>query len=248
MQVNAIPYRVTPDGHVDHWLVAGPDDQDWVPEGGTLGNSLASTLPEPTYLETFTRPVEWEPPLQAGSEAHRWMYRRSLADHRLDLADTHAEPVLRRYWLYAEVLPGHRSNLALAVEAVGKVSLWAMAARSRVSTWKGAARRSGFDLLCPAMRVCFGCSWNFGPLSAVPGRVSCPLVWNLMRAAPGSTCRPTVSPDRRLGLEAVIGDFARIAMSTPGLIRSRCAGPRTTTGRPFWASTCVGRAEPPTWR
>lgn len=208
MQVNAIPYRVTPDGHVDHWLVAGPDDQNWMPEGGALGNCSSSAFPEPSYLETFTRPVEWEPPLQVGFEAHHWMYRRSLVDHRLDLADTRAEPVLRRYWLYAEVLPGHRSNLALAVEAVGKVSLWANGRKVKGEHLEGGSSSERFRFALPSHE---GTLRLFLELRAFvcgawPGFLSARLEPHVGSAR--INLPTTVSPDRRLGLEAIIGDFA----------------------------------------
>ncbi|MXZ42331.1 MAG: hypothetical protein F4Z18_11260 [Caldilineaceae bacterium SB0666_bin_21] len=208
MQVNAIPYRVTPDGYIDHWLVAGPADQDWMPEGGSLDNCSSSTHPEPSYLETFTRPVEWEPPLQVGSDSHRWMYRRSLADHRLDLADTHSEPVLRRYWLYAEVLPGHQSELALVVEAAGKVFLWANGREVEAECLEGggSAERLRFALprhegtlrLFLELRAFVCGAWS-GFLSACLD----PHVGSARINLPTA-----VNPERRLGLEAVIGDFA----------------------------------------
>ena len=208
MQVNAIPYRVTPDGYVDHWLVAGPADQDGMPEGGSLDTCSSPVLPEPSYLETFTRPVEWEPPLQVGSEAHRWMYRRSLADHRLDLADTRVEPVLRRYWLYAEVLPGHQSELALVVEAAGKVFLWANGREVEAECLEGGGSSERFRFALPrhdgTLRLflelrAFVCG-------AWPGFLSACLEPHVGSAR--INLPTTVDPERRLGLEAVIGDFA----------------------------------------
>ncbi len=208
MQVNAIPYRVTPDGYVDHWLVAGPADQDGMPEGGSLGNCSSADLPEPSYLETFTRPVEWEPPLQVGSEARRWMYRRSLADHRLDLADTRAEPILRRYWLYAEVLPGHQSELALVVEAAGKVFLWANGREVEAECLEGSGSSERFRFALPRHE---GTLRLFLELRAFvcgawPGFLSACLEPHVGRAR--INLPTTVDPERRLGLEAVISDFA----------------------------------------
>lgn len=206
MQVNTISYRVTPDGYVDHWLVAGPDDQNWMPEGESPISRPPSVLPAPAYLETFTRPVEWEPPLQVGSEIHRWTYRRCLADHRLDLADTHAAPILRRYWLYAEVLPGHLSEAALAVEAAGEVSLWANGAGIEAERLEARGSRERFRFALPrhegALRLflelrAFVCG-------AWPGFLSACLAPN---TGSGRISLPTaVNPERRLGLEAVIGD------------------------------------------
>ena len=208
MQVNAIPYRVTSDGYVDHWLVAGPADQNWMPDGGSPDNRSSSALPEPSYLETCTCPVEWEPPLQVGSEAYRWMYQCSLADHRLDLADTHAEPVLRRYWLYAEVLPGHQSELALVVEAAGKVFLWANGREVEAACLEEGGSSERFRFALPrhegTLRLflelrAFVCGAWSGFLSAClephvgSARINLPTA---------------VNPERRLGLEAVIGDFA----------------------------------------
>ncbi len=208
MKVNTIRYRVTPDGYIDHWLVSGPADQDWMPEGGSLDSRSSSALPEPSYVETFTRPVEWEPPLQVGSDSHRWMYRRSLADHRLDLADTHAEPVLRRYWLYAEVLPGHQSELALVVEAADKVYLWTNGRQVEAECLEGGGSAERFRFALPrhegTLRLflelrAFVCGAWSGFLSACLE----PHVGSARINLPTS-----VNPKRRLGLEAVIGDFA----------------------------------------
>ena len=208
MQVNAIPYRVTPDGHVDHWLMAGPADQHWMPEGGSPGNCSSSAFPGPSYLETFIRPVEWDPPLQVGTGSHRWMYRRSLADHRLELADTHPEPVLRRYWLYAEVLPGHRSELALVVEAAGKVSLWANGREIEDECLEGDGSSERFRFALPRHE---GTLRLFLELRAFvcgawPGFLSACLEPHVGRAR--INLPTAVNPERRLSLEAVIGDFA----------------------------------------
>lgn len=207
MHVNTIRYRVTPDGYIDHWVVAGPADQDWMPEGGSLGSRSSSALPEPSYVETFTRPVEWEPPLQVGSDSHRWMYRRSLADHQLDLADTHAEPVLRRYWLYAEVLPGHQAELALVTEAVGKVFLWANGREVEAACLEGGGSAERFRFALPRHE---GTLRLFLELRAFvcgawPGFLSACLEPHVGSAR--INLPTAVNPERRLGLEAVIGDF-----------------------------------------
>lgn len=208
MHINTIRYRVTPDGYIDHWLTAGPADQDWMPESGSPGNCSSSVLPEPSYLETFTRPVEWEPPLQVGSEAHRWTYRRSLADHRLDLADTHAEPVMRRYWLYAEVLPGHQSKLALVVEAAGKVTLWANGREVEAECLEGDGSSERFRFALPRHEGTLRLFLELRTFvcGAWPGFLSARLEPHVGSA---KINLPTaVDPERRLGLEAVIGDFA----------------------------------------
>ena len=179
-----------------------------MPEGSTADNCLSSALLEPSYLETFTRPVEWEPPLQVGSEAHRWMYRRSLADHRLDLADTHAEPVLRRYWLYAEVLPGHQSELALAVEAAGEVILWANGREVEAVCLEGDGSSERFRFTLPRHEGTLRLFLELRTFvcGAWPGFLSARLEPHVGSA---KINLPTaVDPERRLGLEAVIGDFA----------------------------------------
>ena len=207
MHVNTIRYRVTPDGYIDHWLVAGPADQELIPEGGALDNVSSSvSSAQPDFLETFTRPVEWEPPLQVGSEVHRWMYRRSLADHRLDLADTHAEPVLRRYWLYAEVLPGHQSELALVVEAAGKVSLWANGREAECLEGGGSSERFRFVLPRHEGTLRLFLELRAFVCGAWPGFLSACLEPHVGSAR--INLPTTVDPERRLGLEAVIGDFA----------------------------------------
>ena len=207
MHVNTIRYRVTPDGYIDHWLVAGPADQELIPEGGALDNVSSSvSSAQPDFLETFTRPVEWEPPLQVGSDSHRWMYRRSLADHRLDLADTHAEPVLRRYWLYAEVLPGHQSELALVVEAAGKVSLWANGREAECLEGGGSSERFRFVLPRHEGTLRLFLELRAFVCGAWPGFLSACLEPHVGSAR--INLPTTVDPERRLGLEAVIGDFA----------------------------------------
>lgn len=206
MQVNAIPYGVTPEGYIDHWLVAGPADRELGSDGGVLGGCSSWVLPEPNYLETFTRPVEWEPPMQAGPQSHRWMYRRSLADHRLDFADTHPKPVLRRYWLYAEIVPGHQSELALIVETGGEAALWANGCGIESKPLEGSDPNGRFRFALPHHE---GTLRLFLELRAIvcgpwPGFLSARLDPHVGRSR--INLPTTVNPDRRLGLEAVIGD------------------------------------------
>ena len=208
MQVNTIPYRVTPDGFLDHWLVAGPSDGEAKAVDGRFRLPSMDRLPMPNYLETQQRPVEWEPPLQVGSEFHRWMYRRSLADHRLDLVDTYAEPVLHRYWLYAEILPGHQSELALIVEAAGKVFLWANGREVEVECLEGNGSSERFRFVLPRHEGTLRLFLELRALvsGAWPGFLSACLEPHVGSAR---IILPTaVNPDRRLGLEAIIGDFA----------------------------------------
>lgn len=129
------------------------------------------------------------------------------SDLRLDLADTHAEPVLRRYWLYAEVLPGHQSELALAVEAAGKVFLWANGREVEAECLEGGGVAERFRFALPRHE---GTLRLFLELRAFvcgawPGFLSAYLEPHVGSAR--INLPTAVNPERRLGLEAVIGDF-----------------------------------------
>ncbi len=125
MKIQGIPYRVSPEGYIDHWLVAGPACRD-VPRGVALDNVSQTNLqlPQPDYLEHFRRPVEWAIPLIVGDDSWRWRYQQCLPDHRLDFAGQAASPQYSRRWLYAEIRQEHRATGWIEVQATGTVTLW----------------------------------------------------------------------------------------------------------------------------
>ncbi len=125
MKIQGISYRVSSEGYIDHWLVAGPDYMV-LPTGLAIAdfNRAELHLPEPDYLEHFRRPVEWEVPLVVGDGNFRWQYQRCLPDHRLDFSSWGTNPQFSRRWLYTEVRQERRETGWIEIEATGDISLW----------------------------------------------------------------------------------------------------------------------------
>ncbi len=209
MKIQGIPYRVSPEGHIDHWLVAGPDNAA-LPAGMALDNFNRADLrlPEPDYLEHFRRPVEWEVPLVVGEEKFRWQYLKCRPDHRLDFSDGETRPQFCRRWLYTEIRLERRETGWIEIQATGSVSLWygrtrlqpevSCRAEGRATLrFKRPARQGRISLflcqeesrfdLCPSH---IAVKWDFGPIG--PGTDNLPYGGQCPSAA--RTCRRSLRP------------------------------------------------------
>ena len=206
MTIQALTYRVSPEGFVEHWLAAGPVRIPRAsPEADALSAPARPRTDEPDYLRHFRRPVEWQPPLRVGTEELPWRYVRAGADHALDFADWTALPETRRTWLYAEVRCDRRGELRVRIKATGAVALWL--GRQRLRAEASQAEDGARTFLYagdarPGRNALFAChAQTFFDETASHFALA------LLNAdAPGRLISlPTaVNPERRRGLEALI--------------------------------------------
>lgn len=217
MKIQALSYRIHQDGHIDHWLAAGPavvavagrPDED-VPDVD------AQRRLQPDYLAHFKRPVEWKIPLMVGGQAYPWRYVRCGADHALDLSDWTARPQWQRLWLYAEIRQARRGPVRICIKTAGTISLWldrqCIEPSSQPDT--GAAGTYRFECTVRQGRVHLFICHEQLYFGLSESRIA--VTWLDPEAdTPRITLPTTVNPERRLGLEELI-DAAYVAQRVCG--------------------------------
>lgn len=206
MKIQGIPYRVSPEGHIDHWLVAGPDNVA-LPAGMALDNFNRADLhlPEPDYLEHFRRPVEWEVPLVVGEESFRWQYLKCLPDHRLDFSAEETRPQFSRRWLYTEIRLERRETGWIEIQATGNVFLWYGRTRLQPETSYRAEGMATLRFKRPARqgRISLFLCQEENRFDLCPSHIA--VKWIAARAGQAQITLPTVvSAKRRQDLQEII--------------------------------------------